>query len=104
VNAEVKARIARAEAVLDALDGQRSAEEALRRAELKAVAAALAQYVSDHLGGIALADPAANPRKLMKAVRKAVKAVLRARGGKLDGARPRAEAAFAALDLAIAAP
>ena len=104
VNAEVKARIARAGTLLDALDGQRSTEEALRRAELKAIASALAQYVADHLGGIALADPNANPKKLMKAIRRAVKAVLRARGGKLDGARARAEAAFDALDQAIAAP
>ena len=103
VNAEVKERIARAEAILDALDGQRSAEEAIRRAELKAVAAALAQYVADHLGGIALADPNANPKKLMKAVKKTVKAVLRARGGKLPGARAKADAALDALDLAIAA-
>ena len=104
VNAEVKERIAHAGDILDSLDGQRSAEEAIRRAELKAVAAALAQYVADHLGGIALADPNANPQKLMKSVRKAVKAVLRARGGKLAGARAKAEAALDALDLAIAAP
>lgn len=103
VNAELKARIARARTVVDALDGQRSPEEQARRAELRGVASGLASYLADHAGGIVLADPSANPKKLVKKVRKAVKALLRARGGKLDAARERAEAALDALDRAIAA-
>jgi hypothetical protein len=103
VNAEVKARIARARTVLDALDGQRSAEESARRAELKGVASALAQYLADHPGGLVLTDPSANPSKLTKALRKAVRAVLRARGGRLEGARAKADAALDRLDEAVAA-
>jgi hypothetical protein len=103
VNAEVKARIARAHAVLDSLDGQRSAEEAARRADLKGIAGALRQYVLDHMGGLSLTDPSANPKKLLKAIKKSVRAVLRARGGALDGARGKAETALAALDQVIAA-
>jgi hypothetical protein len=103
VNAEVKARIARAKVILDTLDGQRSGEEQARRADLKGVAAALAQYVHDHLGGLALTDPNANPSKLMKAVRKAVRSVLRARGAQLDGARAKADTALGNLDQALAA-
>lgn len=103
VNAEVKARIARAKTILDTLDGQRSTEERARRADLKAVASALAQYVSDHLGGLVLTDPNANPSKLMKAVRKAVRGVLRARGGQVGGARAKAETALESLDQAVAA-
>jgi hypothetical protein len=103
VNAEVKARIARAKAILDTLDGQRSGEERARRADLKGTTAALAQYVKDHLGGLALTDPNANPSKLMKAVRKAVRGALRARGGQLNGARAKAEIALEGLDQAVAA-
>jgi len=39
----------------------------------------------------------------MKAIRKAVRAVLRARGGQLDGARARAGTALDRLDQAVAA-
>jgi hypothetical protein len=38
----------------------------------------------------------------MKAIKKAVRGVLRARGGALNGARTRAEAALAALDQVVA--
>jgi CSLREA domain-containing protein len=103
VNAEVKVRIARAQTILDSLDGERSAEERARRADLKGVASGLAQYVLDHLGGLVLTDPSANPRKLMKGVRKAVRGVLRARGGQLDGARTKAEAALDTFDQVLAA-
>ena len=103
VNAEVKARIERAQTILDSLDGQRSAEEKARRADLKVVAAALAQYVNDHLGGLTLTDPSANTKKLLKAIKKGVRGVLRARGGQLDGARNKAETALGALDQLIVA-
>jgi len=99
----VKARIARAQTILDSLDGQRSAEEKARKADLKGVAASLAQYVSDHRGGLVLTDPSANSKKLMKQIRKAVRGVLRARGGKLDGARGKAETALDALDQLVVA-
>ena len=103
MNAEVKARIARAKAILDTLDGQRSGEERARRADLKSVVSALAQYVKGHLGGFVLTDPNANPSKLMKAARKAVRGVLRARGGQLSGARTKADTALESLDQAVAA-
>jgi len=103
VNAEVKARITRAQTILDSLDGQRSAEEKARRADLKAVAKALGEYVADHQGALVLTDPSANPKKLLKAIKKSVRTVLRARGGALDGARGKAEGALAALDQAVAA-
>ena len=102
VNAEAKARIARARTILDSLDGQRSAEEKARRADLKGVATGLAQYIKDHLGGLALTDPSANTKKLLKGIKKAVRGVLRARGGQLDGARIRAETALDALNQVLA--
>jgi CSLREA domain-containing protein len=103
VNAEVKARIARALTILDSLDGQRSAEEKARRSDLKGVAGSLGQYVADHQGALILTDPNASTKKLLKAIKKSVKGVLRARGGALSGARDKAETALDALDQLLSA-
>ena len=102
VNAELKARITRARAILAALTSEKSAEQKALRAELKKLASSLGPYVSQHRKGLALADPGANPVKLAKAAARGLKAAIRARGAKLESQRPKAGGALERLSDAVA--
>jgi predicted outer membrane repeat protein len=103
VNAELKARIARARVVLAALAEGKTPDQKALRAELKSLGAGIAAYAASHKKGIVLSDPKAKATKLARRVRGALKAAVRARGGGLGGARQRAGAALDQLDKAVAA-
>jgi hypothetical protein len=103
VNAEVKARIARARVLLAGLTGEKSGDQKALRAELKKLAAALSAYVRQHKKDFILANPGANASKLAKKAVQAIKKALRARGGALDSMRARAGGALDSLDNALAA-
>jgi len=102
VNAELKARIARARALVAALTGDAS-EEALET-ELMAIAEGLGAYAKQFKAQLVLADPKAKVDKLATKVRKAAKKATRAKGGrKLAKAKAKVTTALDRLDRAIAA-
>jgi len=101
VNAELKARIARAIAIVTALTGDPS--EAALESELNDIAAGLGAYVQQFKSQLVLADPKAKLDKLAKTTRKTAKKVTKAKAGKkLGKARRKALAALGAFDRAIA--
>jgi len=101
VNAELKARIARARAIVAALTGDAS-EEALE-SELTSIAEGLGAYLKQFKAQLVLADPKAKVDKLAKKVRKAAKKATKAKGGrKLAKAKAKATTALDRLDRAIA--
>jgi CSLREA domain-containing protein len=102
VNAELGARLARARTLLAELVEDKSPAERARRGELRTLATGLVAYVARHRQGIELADPGANPAKLVRRLGRALKAAARARRGRLERARQRAGTALGQLEQALA--
>jgi len=101
VNAELKARIARATAIVTALTGDPS--ESALETELTGIVDGLGAYVKQFKAQLAVTDPKAKLDKLAKRARKPVKKVTKAKGGrKLEKARTKALAALGKLDQAVA--
>ncbi len=101
VNGELKARIARAVAIVSALTGDPS--ETALETELTDIAGGLGAYVKQFKAQIVLADPKAKLDKLAKRTKKPVKKVTKAKvGKKLDKAKTKATAALDRFDRAVA--
>jgi len=101
VNGELKARIARAVAIVTTLTGDPS--ETALETELTDIAGGLGAYVKQFKAQIVLADPKAKLDKLAKRTKKPVKKVTKAKAGKkLEKAKTRALAALGKLDQAVA--
>jgi hypothetical protein len=98
VNGELKARVARAKAIVAALAGENDPLEA----ELSAIGESLSGYVKQRKAELQLTNPKVKLAKLAKKARKAVKKVVRAKAAKLDRARGRATTALDRLDTAVA--
>ena len=98
LNAEVKARIAQARAMLGALTTEGGAEQRARRRDLKTMAGNLVAYVTQHRQGLVLTDPGTDPAKLATRAGRALKATARAPKARLDRMRQRAMAALDRLD------
>jgi len=101
INGELKARIARAIAIVTALTGDPS--EAALETELNDIAGGLGAYVQQFKSQLVLADPKAKLDKLAKTTRKTAKKVTKAKAGKkLVKARRRALGALGAFDRVFA--
>jgi CSLREA domain-containing protein len=98
VNAELKARVARARVLVEALTGERTPEQTATKTDLKATAADILAFVRTNQTAITLADPSVKLMKLAKRAKKKVGGTLRRRGSALSHARTRAMAALDALD------
>ncbi len=101
VNAELKARIARGVTLVGGITGEKSAEQATMKSELKAAGDELIAYVNQ-TPGIVLADPSANLGKLAKKAKKALRGPLKGKGKALVKKKARATTALQALDAAVA--
>jgi len=102
INGELKARIARAVAIVTALTGDPS--EAALETELTGIAGGLGAYAKLFKAQLVVADPKAKLDKLAMKAKKTVKKVTKAKAGrKLEKARTRALAALGKLDQAVAA-
>jgi CSLREA domain-containing protein len=100
INAELKARIASGEAMLDTFTGGKS--QKVLKADIKAAADDIMAYVTQFKASLVLADAHVDLTKLSKRARKAVRAALGKRGHALNKARARALAALTRLDQAVA--
>jgi large repetitive protein len=102
VNAELKARIARAITLVDAMTGEKTPEQTVMKDELKNLGDDLVAFVNQNAGAIVLAQPGVNLGKLAKKAKKTTKAALRGKGKALAKKKGRATAALQALDAAVA--
>jgi len=101
VNAELKARVARAKAIVAGLTGDPS--ETPVEAELTDIVNGLGAYVKQLAAQIVLADPKAKLDKLARKTKKPVRKVTKAKAGKkLDKAKAKATAALDRFDQAVA--
>lgn len=98
VNGELKARIARARAIVAALAGDQDPREA----ELSAIGESLLGYVTLRGAQIQLADPKAKLARLAKKAAKAVRKLVKAKARKLERARRKAGRSLDTLDGAVA--
>ena len=102
VNGELKARVARAKAIVTALAGRNDPLEA----ELSTIGESIPVYVEQRIAELSLAeyfdDPGARLAKLALKARKALRLVVRAKArGKLDRARARATKLLDLIDGAV---
>jgi CSLREA domain-containing protein len=102
INAELKARIATARAVMLALTGEKTDEQKAARANVTQLADDLVGYVTANETAIAKADPSAKLTKLAKKARKALRATRKGKGKALVKKQARAGKALDALDAVVA--
>jgi hypothetical protein len=99
VNAELKARLAHGRDMANALTGDASDDGMAQ--ELSDMTAGLPGYVTAH-PDLQLTATKPKPSKLLKRLQKAVKKAVKAKGGRLTGAKKRAVKAFDTLDALVA--
>lgn len=100
VNGELKARIARAKAIIAAMSGDSDPTEA----ELSTIGGSFTTYLQQFAGQLTLNGNAKKVGKLAKKAAKAIKKVAKAKAGKkLDKAKTKASAALDAFDAMVAA-
>jgi predicted outer membrane repeat protein len=102
INAELKARIARARTLVGDLTGERNPTQRGIKAELKQSMRGIVAYVKQHQASIVLADPTANLGKLARRAQKRASAAARKRGRALTRAKSAAATALDQLDAAVA--
>ena len=99
INGELKARVARAKAIIAALAGDQDPLEA----ELGTIGGSLSQYLKDFSGQLVVTGNAKKAAKMAKKAAKAIKKVGKAKAGpKLDKAKGKANTALDAFDAMIA--
>jgi CSLREA domain-containing protein len=102
INAELKARTARAMTLVEGLTGEKNDEQTAMKSELKSLGDDLLAFVNQNGGAIVVAQPGVNLPKLAKKARKMMKASLKGKGKALTKKKGRATAALQALDAAVA--
>jgi CSLREA domain-containing protein len=98
VNGELKARIARAKAIIGALSGDQDPNEA----ELDTIGQSLQPYLTQHQGQVVLNGVEKKITKLAKKAAKAIAKVTKAKGKKIEKAKKKANKALDKFDATIA--
>jgi hypothetical protein len=102
VNADLKGSLAQLRTLLGALTGQRGATQAAIKAQVRALAQAIFDYVKREKARIAVTNTKAKIERLGRTLRDRARAAAKSRGGALRRARRRALTAVDALDGTVA--
>jgi large repetitive protein len=98
INGELKARVARAKAIIGSLSGDQDPNEA----ELDAIGQSLLPYLTQYHGQVAMNGVEKKVLKLAKRASKAIAKVTKAKGKKIEKAKKKANKALDKFDVTIA--